>query len=98
MFTMAMLIESIQRSNVAALSILFGMQRLRFLQFCSTPLQGRFVRIVPKLVPQAHGNSPMRHGTLRIVLCHLLESLLRLLIPERVQKRDSAFKSLLRGG
>jgi len=56
------------------------------------------IGLVPELVPQAQGHSPVRHGALRIVLRDFQELLLRLLIPERVQQCDSALEGLLRRG
>ena len=49
-------------------------------------------------MPQAHGNTPMRHSTFRITLADLLELSLRFLVPKRVQQRDAALKAFLYGG
>ena len=53
------------------------------------------VGLIPELVPQAHRDSPMRHGALRIVFGDLQKFLFRFLVPERMQQGDSALERLL---
>src|SRR6266496_4945674 len=47
------------------------------------------VGLVPELMPDAHGDAPMRHPTLGIILGDLHEFFLGFFVPEGVQERDS---------
>jgi hypothetical protein len=87
-------VETFHGSDIVTLAIGLGVQRFRLLDLRLTTLQSGCVRLVPELVPDAHGDSPVRHCALRIVLRDLFEFLLRFLIPERVQQRDTAFEGL----
>ena len=53
------------------------------------------VRFIPELMPDAHGDAPVSHGAVRIVLCNLNEFLFGLFVPERVQQGDSAGEGFL---
>jgi hypothetical protein len=53
------------------------------------------VGVVPELVPEAHGDSPVRHGAVGIIGSDLLEFFLRFLVPEGVQQSDAALEGLL---
>jgi hypothetical protein len=55
------------------------------------------IRLVPQLMPDAHGDSPMRHGAVRIVFGDLHEFLFGFLVPERVQQCDAVGEGLLHG-
>ena len=53
------------------------------------------VGIVPKLVPQAHGYAPVRHGAVRGVGGNMPEFLSGFFVPERVQQSHAALEGLL---
>ncbi len=53
------------------------------------------IRRVPQLMPDAHGNSPMRHGAVGIVFGDVEEFLFRFFVPEGVQQRHAALERLL---
>ncbi len=53
--------------------------------------------MVPQLMPLAHGEAPLRHGALGIILGDVGELFLGLLVPERMQQRHTALKRLLDG-
>ena len=89
-------IEGVDRGNVASLAISFRMERFRFFYLGQASFDGGLVRIVPKLMPQADGHSPMGHGTMRIIFRDLLKLLGCFFVPERMQQRDTAFERLLR--
>src|SRR5580698_7951691 len=48
-------------------------------------------------MPNAHGDSPMGHGAVRIVFGDVEEFFLGFFVPERVQQGDSAGEGLLHG-
>ena len=78
-------VKGAQRSDVVPLSISFGMHRPRLLQLGLASLDGGGVGIVPELVPQTHGHSPMSHGTGRVIFRNLGKFLFCFLVPERMQ-------------
>src|SRR5580692_5975149 len=88
-------VELVHGSDVVTLAIGLGMQRSRGLDLFVPQLDRSCVGLVPELVPDAHGDSPMGHRAFGIVLRDLLEFFLRFLVPERVQQRDTAFEGLL---
>src|SRR5271163_4635624 len=47
---------------------------------------------IPYLVENAHRNSPVRHGAIRIAPRDLLELPLRFLVPEIMQQGDAAYE------
>ncbi len=67
-------------------------------QLLGSALDGGGVRLIPELVPQAHGHAPVRHGAFRVLLLYLEKSFFRFLVPERVQQGDTFFESLLSVG
>jgi hypothetical protein len=53
------------------------------------------VGFVPELMPDAHGDAPVRHRTFRVILGNVNEFLLGFFVPERMQQGDSAGEGLL---
>src|SRR5260221_9083348 len=91
-----MLIKSLKCLDVILLAR-GRVQVLGLFELFATALQHRQLRTVPELVPQAHGNSPMRYRALRVVLLDLLKFLLGFFIPKRVQHGHAAFHWFLHG-
>ncbi len=90
-------IERLQGEDVIALAGRRpGLHLAGLLQFRRGPLDGWCIRLIPELMPQAHGLAPVRHGALRVLLFDVEKSLLRLFVPERMQQRDTLFECLLR--
>jgi hypothetical protein len=46
-------------------------------------------------MPDAHGDSPVSHGTVRVLFGDLKEYLLAFFVPERVQEGDATSERLL---
>ena len=91
-------VERTERRNVIVLPRSRRFQLPRFFQFLRPALHRRRIRLIPKLVPQAHRHAPVRHRALRVLLLRLCKRLLRLLVPERMQQRHASLKSFLRLG
>ena len=71
-----------------------GFCQMNFLQ---AVLDHLLIRFVPQLVPQAHGDAPMRHGTVRSPGGNVDEFFFRLFVPEGVQQGHATLKRLLHG-
>jgi hypothetical protein len=90
-------VERLQGQDVIALAVSRpGLHLAGLLQLRRGPLDGWRIRLIPELMPQAHGLAPVRHGALRVLLFDVEKSLLRLFVPERMQQRDTLFECLLR--
>ena len=80
------------RGNKALLARAGGVNLLRPFNFFAAFFQFPFVRELPNLVVQAHGLAPMRHGALGLARGHIREGLLRFLVLEGVQQRETFFE------
>ena len=69
-----------------------GFRRMNFVE---AVLDDLLVRLVPQLVPQAHGQSPVRHGAVGIASGNLHEFFFCLFVPKRVQQSHAALEGLL---
>src|SRR5262245_43642866 len=56
------------------------------------------VFVHPDLVPDAHGDAPVRHGAIRFCLGDRSKFLQRLPVPERVQRRERGIEARLNVG
>ena len=69
----------------------------RLVNFVEAVLDDFGVRVIPELMPQAHGHAPVRHGAVGIVDGNLLEFFFGLFVPEGVQQGYAALEGLLHG-
>ena len=69
----------------------------RLVNFVKTALDYFGVRFIPKLVPQAHGNTPVCHGATRIIDGDLGELLFSFFVPEGMKQSHAALERLLHG-
>src|SRR5277367_5508845 len=81
--------------HVAAIPVVTGMKFLGSSDLRLALPDDLVIRLVPQLMPVTHGQSPARHGAVRISDGDLRELLLRLLIPERMQQRYPTLEGLL---
>src|SRR5271157_1927376 len=94
--SLAVGIERLRSLNVIALAVGWGLRLVGLLQLRRGAFDGGFFRLVPELMPEAHGLAPVRHGALRVLLFDVEKGLLRLFVPERMQQRETLFECLLR--
>src|ERR1700734_3608536 len=73
-------------------------QGARFGKQLRAALEIALGRAPPKLVIQAHGLTPVRHGTVRVFLLDFFKLIAGLLVFERIQESYAALKLRLRAG